>query len=338
MLLLCSLLPPLQAAVTVTPRLGVSVETLAVFLKVLAANASVVPTDTLQQLKLVQSAAVQAYPELASVVADAGNMEAFPEDVEREANDTFKMVYAGTMAVEALVDMLRNHKNSTLAREQEVFACMVHNLFDEFRFFARYPDKELYTTGVLFGQMVAQGLLTAASLGIALRYVLDALRQGPANAKLWRFGTTAARQFAADMSRFPAFAAQLAALPGLKDSDPELVAAAEAAVIKVQAASSAAAEAAKAAEAAAAALPPAPAGPSMVGAASGASFNAAGFPTSMPAAPANPNMLFSTINAETLEQAAQTVNYPVPDEKVRQQRGGRQDSTRYRLACLHKWQ
>ena len=46
-------------------------------------------------------------------------------------------------------------------------------------------------------------------------------------------------------------------------------------------------------------------------------MNAAGFPTSMPAAPTNPNMLFSTINAETLEQEAQTANYPLPDQKVR---------------------
>jgi hypothetical protein len=43
--------------------------------------------------------------------------------------------------------VLKGFKNSTLGREQEVFACMVHNLFDEYRFFPKYPDRELHTTG-----------------------------------------------------------------------------------------------------------------------------------------------------------------------------------------------
>jgi hypothetical protein len=30
---------------------------------------------------------------------------------------------------------------SSKVREQEVFACMVHNLFEEWRFFPRYPEK-----------------------------------------------------------------------------------------------------------------------------------------------------------------------------------------------------
>jgi CCR4-NOT transcription complex subunit 1 len=28
---------------------------------------------------------------------------------------------------------------------------MIHNLFDEYRFFPKYPDKELKITAVLFG-------------------------------------------------------------------------------------------------------------------------------------------------------------------------------------------
>lgn len=44
--------------------------------------------------------------------------------------------------------------------------------------------------------------------------------------------------------------------------------------------------------------------------------NAAGFPLNLPSTPSNPNMLFSTINAETLEHAAQNVDFPVPEEKV----------------------
>lgn len=294
-------------------RLNISVETLAVFLRVLASNAGVAPTDTLQQLKLVQAVAVQAHPELSSVIADAGGMEAFPRDVEEEANNTFSRMYRGEITVDALVNMLRGYKNSTMAREQEVFACMVHNMFDEFRFFFKYPEKELQTTALLFGQLVKNSLVSSASIGIAMRYVLDALRIQPRD-KMFKFGITAAQQFKDNLVQYPAFAAQLAALPGLKDSEPDLFAAADAAVTTAAAAAtSAKAEAEKAVENAKLSETD---GTGSAFASSGATLNAAGFPTSMPAGPANPTMLFSTINAETLEHAAQTVNYPVPDQKT----------------------
>jgi CCR4-NOT transcription complex subunit 1 HEAT repeat len=75
-----------KAPSTPTNRIQLSMETLATFLRTLATSAGVMPTDTLQQLKLVQAAAVQVHPELANVVAEAAGMEAFPQDVEEEAN------------------------------------------------------------------------------------------------------------------------------------------------------------------------------------------------------------------------------------------------------------
>ena len=313
-------------------RLNISVETLAVFLRALASNAGLLPTDTLQQLKLIQAVAVQNHPELATIIAEASGMEAFPPDVEEEANNTFSRMYRGEISVDALVEALKGFKDSTNAREQEVFACMVHNLFDEFRFFFKYPPQELHITAVLFGQLVEHSLVSSVSLGIALRYVLDALHTDPSH-KLFKFGTTAAHQFQKSLVKYPSFAAQLVAVPKLKESDPELYTAAEAGVAATaKAASTAKAEAAKAAEAAAKNAGAAGAGAASAGIAAGTAtlasatttaaatispspMNAAGFPTSMPAAPANPNMLFSTINAETLEQEAQTANYQLPDQK-----------------------
>ena len=169
--------PHVSGGVAIAPRLNISVETLAVFLRVLATNAGEVPTDTLQQLKLVQAVAVQAHPELSAVISEAGVMEAFPPDVEEEANATFQRMYGGELSVDDVVGLLQRYKGGMEAREQEVFACMVHNLFDEFRFFFKYPDKELHTTAVLFGKLVARNLVSSISLGIALRYVLEALRK-----------------------------------------------------------------------------------------------------------------------------------------------------------------
>ena len=40
-----------------------------------------------------------------------------------------------------VVDKLRGFRHSADPREQMVFRCMIHNLFDEYQFFHNYPDK-----------------------------------------------------------------------------------------------------------------------------------------------------------------------------------------------------
>jgi hypothetical protein len=67
--------------------------------------------------------------------------EKFASDVEAEANMYFQQVYRGVRSVEDVVTMLQTFRSSPVPREQEVFACMLHNLFDEYKFFSRYPDK-----------------------------------------------------------------------------------------------------------------------------------------------------------------------------------------------------
>jgi CCR4-NOT transcription complex subunit 1 len=42
---------------------------------------------------------------------------------------------------------------------QEVFNCMLRNLFEEYKFFPQYPDKELHITAQLFGGIIEQGLV-----------------------------------------------------------------------------------------------------------------------------------------------------------------------------------
>jgi CCR4-NOT transcription complex subunit 1 len=100
----------------------------------------------------------------------------FAPDVEEEANSYFQKIYTLQLTIDATVALLLRFKSSAVQREQEVFACMVHNLFDEYRFFGRYPDKELMITGVLFGALIQHQLVSYIPLGIALRYVLEGAR------------------------------------------------------------------------------------------------------------------------------------------------------------------
>ena len=61
---------------------------------------------------------------------------------------------------EQVLAMLKSFKNSSDKRERDVFSCMLRNLFEEYRFFPQYPDRELNTTAVLFGGIIEQGLIT----------------------------------------------------------------------------------------------------------------------------------------------------------------------------------
>ena len=276
-------------------RPSISVETLAIFLKVLAANAGEVPTDTLQQLKLVQAVAVQAHPELATVISEAGVMEAFPQDVEEEANTAFQRMYQGELSVDDVIQLLVRYKAGMEAREQDVYACMAHNLFDEFRFFYKYPEQELQTTALLFGKLISNKLVSTVSLGIAMRYIYDALKNEPSH-KLFKFGITATLQFKDIVGQFPVFAKQLVGLPELKNACPELYKACASVEDKPEP------------EPAPAPVPAAPTSGLQVGAASFS--NTSGMA-------AKPNtMLFSTINADTLEQATDASSFKSPDQAL----------------------
>ncbi len=62
-------------------------------------------------------------------------------------------VYQGKETSEHLLARLQAFKQGS-AKEQQVYACMVHNLFDEYRFFPKYPEKERHITALLLGGLV----------------------------------------------------------------------------------------------------------------------------------------------------------------------------------------
>ena len=109
-------------------------------------------------------------------------------------NNGFLYVYIILSCFFQVLEMLQRFKDSTIKREREVFNCMLRNLFEEYRFFPQYPDKELHITACLFGGIIEKGLVTYMALGLALRYVLEALRK-PFGSKMYYFGIAALDRF-----------------------------------------------------------------------------------------------------------------------------------------------
>ncbi|XP_061139908.1 CCR4-NOT transcription complex subunit 1 isoform X11 [Syngnathus typhle] len=139
----------------------------------------------------------------------------FSKEIDDEANSYFQRIYNHpphpTMSVDEVLEMLQRFKDSNINREREVFNCMLRNLFEEYRFFPQYPDKELHITACLFGGIIEKGLVTYMALGLALRYVLEALRK-PYGSKMYYFGIAALDRFKNRLKDYPQYCQHLASI------------------------------------------------------------------------------------------------------------------------------
>ncbi|KAM9070923.1 CCR4-NOT transcription complex subunit 1 isoform X8 [Sminthopsis crassicaudata] len=161
---------------------------------------------TFQQSKMKPPDVSQVWPEA---------NQHFSKEIDDEANSYFQRIYNHpphpTMSVDEVLEMLQRFKDSNIKREREVFNCMLRNLFEEYRFFPQYPDKELHITACLFGGIIEKGLVTYMALGLALRYVLEALRK-PYESKMYFFGIAALDRFKNRLKDYPQYCQHLASI------------------------------------------------------------------------------------------------------------------------------
>lgn len=163
-----------------------------------------------------------APPGLAGPVVQPTDPRVFPHEIEEEANSYFQRIYTGQLSIDEVVTLLKSFKSSKNSRDLDVFACMIHNLFDEYRFFPKYPDKELRITGILFGSLIQHQLVSFLPLGVALKYVLDALRKPPGT-KMFKFGLYALEQFKARLCEWPQYCSHILTIPQIKMHHPEII-------------------------------------------------------------------------------------------------------------------
>ncbi|KAI8346449.1 CCR4-Not complex component, Not1-domain-containing protein [Mortierella sp. GBAus27b] len=202
-----------------------TVETITIFLQVLLA--SPLSPENSAMLKNVHSNCLQLHPQLASVAlatetSATGAETSFTADVEETTTNYYKRIYRGDITIPEIVDLLQQFKNSSDPREQDIYACMIHNLFDEYRFFSTYREKELSITSDLFGALIQHQLVSYIPLGIALRYVLDALRSPPGS-KMFNFGAQALSRFQSRLQEWPTYCSHLLQIPHLQQVHPEIV-------------------------------------------------------------------------------------------------------------------
>ncbi|KAH8488389.1 hypothetical protein H0E87_024164 [Populus deltoides] len=209
-------------------------ETSSSFLKVLQAHTSlIISTQLSEEMERLHVTVMDSNPRLQNgSSADSSTPDGFSDDVEAEANSYFHQMFSGQLTIDAMVQMLARFKESSVKREQLIFECMIGNLFEEYRFFPKYPERQLKIAALLFGSVIKHQLVTHLTLGIALRGVLDALRKPP-DSKMFVFGTKSLEQFVDRLIEWPQYCNHILQISHLRGTHTELVAFIERALARI---------------------------------------------------------------------------------------------------------
>ncbi|KAI9882676.1 MAG: Histone deacetylase hda1, partial [Watsoniomyces obsoletus] len=185
------------------------------------------PEDRLEEFASIERLIVQVYPRLINYgegfddIIDANDEEtrAFPASVDELMQEHYRALFAENREVDDMVDALATYKQSRDPVDQDLFACMIHALFDEFSCYQGYRLSALARTAVLFGGIIKLGLISTLPLRVAMSMVLEALRDHQPDTPMFTFGRQALVHFCERLHEWPSYAACLLQIPGLEGTE-----------------------------------------------------------------------------------------------------------------------
>ncbi|KAJ8507174.1 hypothetical protein ONZ45_g10423 [Pleurotus djamor] len=208
--------------------MALSPTTITIILRMLRNNTPSMTDEDSKYCLEVRNACLQIHPRLmdltpGSEVEPGFTVVNYSPEIEAEVDAIYKQMYDENTTIDEVIVRLQQHKDSTNPRDHEVFSCMLHFLFDEYKFFqSYYPARELSMTGYLFGSLIQHQLIDYIPLGIAIRYILDAL-QCPPETNLFKFGIQALSQFESRLSEWQPLCEALLKIPQLAEARPDLI-------------------------------------------------------------------------------------------------------------------
>lgn len=200
-----------------------------VILRVLRSSAELMPEADVEACLEVRNACLQIHPRLMNLTpgseAEPGfAVMSYPADIEAEVDNIYKQMYDTATSIDEVINMLQRFKASQNPRDHELFSCMLHFLFDEYRFFqSAYPARELSLTAYLFGSLIRHQLIDYIPLGIAIRYIIDALGCAP-HTNLFKFGIQALNRFEFRLPEWRPLCEALLQIPHFAEARPDLAA------------------------------------------------------------------------------------------------------------------
>ncbi|TFK67891.1 Not1-domain-containing protein [Pluteus cervinus] len=209
--------------------MALSPTTITIILRVLRNSTSMMSEADVEYGLEVRNACLQIHPRLMTLTpgsdVDPGfTVVNYPPEIEAEVDGIYKQMYDENITIDEVIAMLQHNKESSNPRDHEIFSCMIHFLFDEYKFFQLfYPPRELAMTGYLFGSLIQHQLIDYIPLGIAIRYIIDALNCPP-ETNLFKFGVQALARFEGRLPEWQPLCQALLRIDHLAEVRPDLVA------------------------------------------------------------------------------------------------------------------
>lgn len=183
-------------------------------LEVLKGSQGHVDADRLKNLQL---SLLTTYPRLinfgtghdkAILANEEQYANVFPPQVEQEMKAYYSKMYCKEMDIKEIVDMLVRMKVSDVPHDQDVFACMIHSLIDEYKFFSEYPLTALASTSLLFGALLQRDLIQGTTLTVALNFIWESCNQ-PQDSHLFKFAVQSLYNFKSRLHEYPIYCKHL---------------------------------------------------------------------------------------------------------------------------------
>ena len=134
--------------------------------------------------------------------------------------EQYKDMYSGDADARKMINTLRTLRDSEEPADQELFACMIHGLFDEYNCFGEYPLEALATTAVLFGGIINFGILhSRITLSVALLMVVDAVAGYAPDDAMYKIGLQASLHFIGRLEEWPQLCERLCRIQGLRGTE-----------------------------------------------------------------------------------------------------------------------
>jgi len=137
------------------------------------------------------------------------------EEIEKEVNQILSSMFKGDIPVDNVLNKLISYKNSQNPKEVEIYAVLIHCIFDEYQFYHQYPEKEIKKISELFGKIINNNIIEGILLTISLKYILEGIKTGKGT--MYIFGTVALNQFIGKISHWPNFMNSLIDIPQIKN-------------------------------------------------------------------------------------------------------------------------
>ncbi|EGW30545.1 uncharacterized protein SPAPADRAFT_143625 [Spathaspora passalidarum NRRL Y-27907] len=169
-----------------------------------------------EKLKNLQLSLLTTYPRLINfgnghdeaILANEEKSPFFPQNVELEMKTYYSKMYNKEVEIKDIVDMLVKMKVSDEPHHQDVFACMIHSLLDEYKFFSEYPLSALASTSLLFGALLEKDLIQGTTLTVALNFIWESCNQ-PQDSHLFKFAVQSLYNFKSRLHEYPIYCKHL---------------------------------------------------------------------------------------------------------------------------------